>query len=159
MVLTGGRATGDTKITSVIKYNIQGTATDLPSLNTGRSYHACGKFRKTDGSVVWIGIIDHRIILLTFIMQFYIIAGGQLGTGVYTSSTEILKKNGGTKWQQVANLPSPRTSAGVSLPNGNFIYGLRWVRDDESRNLPTSLSLSSFIHIGAGLYEYKEPQW
>ena len=60
-------------------------------------------------------------------MQFYIITGGQLGTGVYTSSTEILKKNGGTKWQQVANLPSPRTSAGVSLPNGNFmVSGERW---------------------------------
>ena len=52
VVLTGGRATGDTKITVVTKYNMQGTATYLPSLNTGRSYHACGKFRKTDGSVV-----------------------------------------------------------------------------------------------------------
>ena len=145
MVLTGGRATGDTKITVVTKYNMQGTATDLPSLNTGRSYHACGKFRKTDGSVVWIGIIDHRIILLTFIMQFYIIAGGQLGTGVYTSSTEILKKNGGTKWQQVANLPSPRTSAGVSLPNGNFMVSGGWEMTNHGTSPHLYLYLHSFI--------------
>ena len=60
-------------------------------------------------------------------MQFYIVTGGVVRSGVFTSDTEILRTNGGTKWHQVASLPSPRTSAGVSLPNGNFmISGERW---------------------------------
>ena len=60
-----------------------------------------------------------------YIMQFYIVTGGIGGPAGRKagrlSSTEILRKDGGTKWQQVASLPSPRSAAGVSLPNGNFM--------------------------------------
>ena len=53
VVLTGGeKGTGYNKMKTVTKHNMEGRATALPSLNTGRTYHACGKFRKTDGSVV-----------------------------------------------------------------------------------------------------------
>ena len=37
---------------TVTRYNIQGEATPLPSLNIGRNNHACGIIKKSDGSTV-----------------------------------------------------------------------------------------------------------
>ena len=55
-------------------------------------------------------------------MQFYIVTGGRLSLKEVESSTEILKKDGGTSWQTVASLPSARRGLrGVSLPNGHFM--------------------------------------
>ena len=56
VVLTGGMSGGgrNKKITEnrVTRYNIQGEATPLPSLNTARYNHACGTIRKSDGTTV-----------------------------------------------------------------------------------------------------------
>ena len=57
VVLTGGVSGGggwNSEITEnrVTRYNIQGEATPLPSLNTARYNHACGTIRKSDGTTV-----------------------------------------------------------------------------------------------------------
>ena len=36
----------------VTRYNMEGQATTLPSLNTGRCYHACGKIVNSNGATV-----------------------------------------------------------------------------------------------------------
>ena len=36
----------------VTRYNMEGQATTLPSLNTARGEHACGSFKKSDGAKV-----------------------------------------------------------------------------------------------------------
>ena len=51
VVLTGGWSPGTTSST-VTRYNMQGQATTLPSLNTGRYQHACGTMKKSDGATV-----------------------------------------------------------------------------------------------------------
>ena len=51
VVLTGGWSPGTTYST-VTRYNMQGQATTLPSLNTARSTHACGTIKKSDGATV-----------------------------------------------------------------------------------------------------------
>ena len=48
MVLTGG----DYSAADVVKLDQEGEAETLPSLNQGRSRHACGKFTNSDGSIV-----------------------------------------------------------------------------------------------------------
>ena len=54
-------------------------------------------------------------------MQVYIITGGWDG-GNNLGSTEIMLKDGGTAWQQVADLPSARYGLrGVGLDNGKFL--------------------------------------
>ena len=66
----------------------------------------------------------HCTLPLYIIMQFYIVTGGKDGRTSMssTSSTEILKKEGGTSWQTVASLPLSRSGfMGVSLPNGHFM--------------------------------------
>ena len=104
----------------VVRYNIQGQATPLPSLNAVRKLHACGTIKKSDGETVrqqWHG---EYLIIIT---QYYIVTGGSGGIslGKY-ASTEILKKEGGTSWQTAASLPSARSSlSGVSLSNGHFM--------------------------------------
>ena len=57
VVLTGGYGclTPDycndwTELTTVTRYNMQGKATTLPSLNTARGEHACGTLKKSDGA-------------------------------------------------------------------------------------------------------------
>ena len=66
VVLTGGeKGTGRWSMKTVTKHNMEGQATALPSLNTGRLFHACGKFRKTDGSVV-----DQVILIKLCYLQF-----------------------------------------------------------------------------------------
>ena len=56
VVLTGGVSGGggNSEITEtrVTRYNIQGEATPLPSLNTARYKHACGTIKKSDGTTV-----------------------------------------------------------------------------------------------------------
>ena len=65
-------------------------------------------------------MVDHgECFSLSF--QFYIVSGG-VALGSYVTSTEILKKEGGSSWQMVASLPSARGAfRGVSLPNGHFM--------------------------------------
>ena len=68
VVLTGGVTGGGLrpKITEtrVTRYNMEGQATHLPSLNTARYDHACGTIRKSDGTTVktsqWWIRINHR---------------------------------------------------------------------------------------------------
>ena len=60
VVLTGGHGclapvcSGKdwTELTTVTRYNMQGQATTLPSLNTARGEHACGTFKTSDGAKV-----------------------------------------------------------------------------------------------------------
>ena len=58
VVLTGGYGClapdckEDNTVTTVTRYNIQGEATPLPTLNTGRNNHACGTIKKSDGATV-----------------------------------------------------------------------------------------------------------
>ena len=60
VVLTGGYGCSAsycsgkdwTELTTVTRYNMQGQATTLPSLNTARGEHACGSFKKADGAKV-----------------------------------------------------------------------------------------------------------
>ena len=56
VVLTGGVTGGGMrpKITesTVTRYNMEGQATSLPSLNIARYNHACGTIRKSDGTTV-----------------------------------------------------------------------------------------------------------
>ena len=74
-------------------------------------------------------------------VQFYIVSGGHSGR-IHLAATEILKKNGGTYWVTVANLPAKRSYVcGVSLPDGHFLvsgegyqdlvnyclYNYRWI--------------------------------
>ena len=51
VVLTGGVSSGSL----VTRYNVAGEATSLPSLNTGRQYHACGTFTTADQETVSLG--------------------------------------------------------------------------------------------------------
>ena len=53
-------------------------------------------------------------------MQVYIVSGGTDGSNL--ASTEILEKDGGSEWQEVASLPSPRYAPeGLGLDNGRFM--------------------------------------
>ena len=56
VVLTGGydhTSTGESyTLSTVTRYNMQGQATPLPSLNTKRFSHACGSIKKSDGAMV-----------------------------------------------------------------------------------------------------------
>ena len=62
------------------------------------------------------------MLILTLIMQVYIVSGGQSSSFSLLASTETLEKDGGSAWQLVANLPSPRWGArGVGLDNGRFM--------------------------------------
>ena len=133
MVLTGG-VNSLKPWAKVTKYTKTGQAIPLPSLNTGRNRHTCGKITKKDGttvrSMLWIMfVLLQPTYNLTMLMQFYIVTGG-MGPHIHglstwhnwLVSTEILKKGGGHSWQTVASLPSTRHSpSGVSLANGHFL--------------------------------------
>ena len=65
------------------------------------------------------------MLILTLIMQIYIVTGGsgygESGFGKL-ASTEILEKDGGSAWQLVASLPSRTEGArGLGLSNGQFM--------------------------------------
>ena len=121
-MLTGGEdedSSGESSVTTVTRYNMQGQTTTLPSLNTGRSYHACGTIKKSDGTTVSMLCHDEEYFIIVS-LQFYIVTGGNDGSRDL-ASTEIMKKKGGY-WQTVASLPSARIGlGGVSLPNGHFM--------------------------------------
>ena len=66
VVLTGGLL--DKWTSRVTRYNMQGQATTLPSLNTGRRVHVCGTIKNSDGATVrgswWLFFIDHHYAVL-----------------------------------------------------------------------------------------------
>ena len=61
------------------------------------------------------------MLVLTLIVQVYIVSGGHSGSGILTS-TETLEKDRGSAWQVVASLPEARWNVrGVGLDNGRFM--------------------------------------
>ena len=54
VVLTGG-SDGQRTQSLVTRYNVEGEATSLPSLNTGRFLHACGTITTADQEKVSLG--------------------------------------------------------------------------------------------------------
>ena len=60
------------------------------------------------------------MLILTLIVQVYIVAGGEGGGSL--TSTETLEKDGGSAWQVVASMPSARWGVrGVGLDHGRFM--------------------------------------
>ena len=65
------------------------------------------------------------MLVLTFILQVYIVSGGLSGN--YVASTETLEKDGGSAWQPAASLPSARGGyRGLGLDHGRFIVAGEW---------------------------------
>ena len=61
------------------------------------------------------------MLILTLIVQVYIVSGGGYNSDS-VASTETLEKEGGSAWQLVASLPSARQGLqGVGLENGRFM--------------------------------------
>ena len=61
------------------------------------------------------------MLVLTLIVQVYIVSGGHSGSS-RLSTTETLEKDEGTEWQLVASLPEARWAArGVGLDHGRFM--------------------------------------
>ena len=61
------------------------------------------------------------MLVLTLIVQVYIVSGGSSGSSKL-ASTETLVKDSGSEWQLVASLPSARYGArGLGLDNGRFM--------------------------------------
>ena len=61
------------------------------------------------------------MLILTLIVQVYIVSGGAGGSS-RLASTEILEKDGGTEWQEVASLPWAKYAfRGVGLDGGWFM--------------------------------------
>ena len=61
------------------------------------------------------------MLILTLIVQVYIVSGGHSGSS-RLASTETLEKDGGSAWQLVASLPSARSGVrGLGLDNGRFM--------------------------------------
>ena len=65
------------------------------------------------------------MVILTPLMQVYIVAGGYVVNGrggTNLASTETLEKDGGSAWQLAASLPSARGGyRGLGLDHGRFI--------------------------------------
>ena len=55
VVLTGGVGSHGWSDDGVTRYNVEGEATSLPSLITGRFSHACGTFTTADQETVSLG--------------------------------------------------------------------------------------------------------
>ena len=72
--------------------------------------------------MLWIVL---RMLILSLILQVYIVSGGRdisIEGMDKLASTEILEKEGGRAWQEVASLPSARLSLrGLGLDNGRFL--------------------------------------
>ena len=61
------------------------------------------------------------MLILTLIVQVYIVSGGLPGP-LGLASTETLEKDGGSAWQVVASLPEARYGVrGLGLDNGRFM--------------------------------------
>lgn len=106
MIITGGRYTR----TTVSQYSPAGHVSDLPSLNVGRWYHACGTFVSSNFE------------------QVYLVTGG-----TYLSSTEVLTA-GGDKWTFAGELPHAlRGIKAVSINNVIIATGGEYKNEDGSR--------------------------
>ena len=69
------------------------------------------------------------MLILTLIVQVYIVVGGYSYSNSDMGSTEILAKDWDSAWQVVASLPSGggRGVRGLGLDNGRFIItGESW---------------------------------
>ena len=63
-----------------------------------------------------------RILILTLLVQIYIVSGGADSSSSSLATTETLEKEGGSAWQEVASLPEARQGVrGVGLDNGRFM--------------------------------------
>ena len=61
------------------------------------------------------------MLILTLILQVYIVSGGWTGSSSL-ASTETLEKEGGSAWQYVASLPEARSGVkGLGLDHGRFM--------------------------------------
>ena len=61
------------------------------------------------------------MLILTLIIQVYIVSGGHSGSS-WLASTETLEKDGGTEWKEVASLPEAKFAPkGLGLNNGRFM--------------------------------------
>ena len=71
-----------------------------------------------------------RMLIFTLLIKIYIVSGGWRSSSL--ASTEILEKEGGSAWQEVASLPSGRSAVrGLGLDNGRFlITGECWTIDN-----------------------------
>ena len=70
------------------------------------------------------------MLVLTLILQVYIVSGGGTTGSNYLASTETLEKDEGSAWQVVANMPEARSVVkGVGLDHGRFmITGECWTK-------------------------------
>ena len=63
-----------------------------------------------------------RILILTLLVQIYIVSGGADSSSFSLATTETLEKEGGSAWQYVASLPEARYHhKGLGLDNGRFM--------------------------------------
>ena len=63
-----------------------------------------------------------RILILTLLVQIYIVSGGADSSSYSLASTETLEKEGGSAWQYVASLPEARSGVkGLGLDHGRFM--------------------------------------
>eukprot|EP00092_Neocalanus_flemingeri_P020654 GFUD01022379.1.p1 GENE.GFUD01022379.1~~GFUD01022379.1.p1 ORF type:complete len:495 (+),score=82.82 GFUD01022379.1:9-1493(+) len=101
VIITGGQYTKS----QVSRYNMEGFVSKLPDLLTGRGNHACGSFKRTDGTLVLL------------------VAGGWDGSN-RLQSTETLDIGLHGTWQLVSPLPWAVLGArAVTLDNNLFITG------------------------------------
>ena len=63
-----------------------------------------------------------RILILTLLVQIYIVSGGADSSSSSLAATETLEKDGGSAWQLVASLPEARIGVrGLGLDGGRFM--------------------------------------
>ena len=67
VIITGGYFT----LSTVSVYNLDGWTGDLPSLNTGRYYHACGKYISQNGDRVRYLISDFLLRVLKSVLSMH----------------------------------------------------------------------------------------
>ena len=114
---TTGQNSGSEK--RVEQYNLDGSMGSLPYLNTGRAYHACGKYVQ-DGEVVST-YMKSTVFGNVFLVQVYIVTGGWNDGSL--SSTEILLA-GSSEWVEAGALPSARGRlSGVTIENQFYVLG------------------------------------
>merc|ERR1712126_60809 len=100
VIITGGHPARD----DVTRYQRNGEAATLPSLQTGRQNHACGYFVDNN---------NDKVLLVT----------GGYDSDKFLSSTEILTA-GDSHWRYAASLPQPVSYLrGVSYDNKVIVSG------------------------------------
>ena len=104
-------------MTTVSLYGVQGWLEDLPSLNTGRSWHACTSF-KSGGSRVRLYEGDDNLLMFNFDtphIQVFLVTGGS-GTNGYLASTELYDPSVGS-WTTSGARLLPRPLSGLRATN------------------------------------------